>query len=104
MSIQENQHSALVSAANSIKNEYLSAFNDLYLALDCVQLALVQKQTVQVDSNFDDFTKNTLKRERDVIPYKKENYMTKKIYFITTISFVHLKSSLKVVQGLERAP
>ena len=81
MSIQENQHSALVSAANSLKNEYLSAFNDLYLALDCVQLALVQKQIVQVDSNFDDFTKNTLKRERDVIPHKKEKLHDKKDIF-----------------------
>ena len=53
----------------------------LYLALGCVQLALVQKQTVQVDSNFDDFTKNTLKRERDVTPHKKEKIRDKKDIF-----------------------
>ena len=75
------QHSALVSAANSLKNQYLSAFNELYLALDCVQLALVQKQMVQIDSNLDDFTKNTLKRERDVILHKKEKLYHKSEIF-----------------------
>ena len=87
------QYSALVSAANALKNQYLSAFNELYLALDCVQLALVQKQTVQIYAYLDDFIKNTLKRERDVILHKKENYTTKGRYFITTMKLVHLKSS-----------
>ena len=76
----------------------------LYLALDCVQLALVQKQTVQVDSNFDDFTKIHLKENEMLFHIKKKKYATKRIYFITTMNLVHLKFSLKVVQGLERAP
>ena len=77
----ESQCPSMTATANSLKDQYLSPFSKLTSVLGCVQLALIQKEAVQVHSNLDDFTRNTLKRERDVISHKKEKLNDKKDIF-----------------------